>query len=131
MDSFDVYICWYTHYTDVHCLDSFDIYVCLYKYIHVYIYIQMYIVHCWDSFDIYAAGRLWVWRRWSQTGQRAISQGRSQDNAMLCRVVICSGYLLLFLFGCFAFSIMWVYVNIKQFDQGIMRYVYFCDIYIE
>ena len=89
------------------------------KYMHVYIYTQMYIVHCLDSFDIYAAGRLWVWRRWSQTGQRAISRGRSRDNALLCSVVICSVSLLLSVFGCscFIFFILWVYVNITMWSR--------------
>ena len=123
--SFDMYVPTYTRlYT--HALDSFDIYVCL----CVYIYINDLLVYSKSSSTctytyIHRCTLCTAWTVLTYTQLADFGSGgdgRRQDKGQSHRaalatmhyfvdIVICSVSFLLLFFGCFVFSILWVYVN--------------------
>ena len=142
--SFDMYVPTYTRlYT--HALDSFDIYVCL----CMYIYINDLLVYSKSSSTctytyIHRCTLCTAWTVLTYTQLADFGSGgdgRRQDKGqshgaalgtMQCFVEL---WFVQEIYCCFCLvvllSLLCGYMSIKQFDQGIMRYVYFCDIYIE
>ena len=146
--SFDIYV---PTYTPMHCTrpgQFWHLRLCVYMFIHVYINDLLIYSKSSSTYTYYThIHRCTLYTAWTVLTYTQLADfgsggdGRRQDKGqshgaalgtMQCFVEL---WFVQDIYCCFclvvSLSLSCGYMSIKQFDQGIMRYVYFCDIYIE